>query len=752
MIANYYSYLQDVDFLKRLDKLLIKEKHLKITILDKYERAVDELTGYVKDGGSVSMDGSSAIRRTCSLTLVSNITSKEEFEKFKELISINKKIQMEVGIKNITKEYKEYDILWFPMGIFYIQNPSFNETVEGYSISLSLSDKMCLLNGESGGVIPADIELDRMETFIPELDEENNKTGKMILSYSAPIQIRQIIYELVNHMGGEQLPKIIVDIPDKTKVVKAVYGEDAISIYEGESAAVGLVNPTPDTAASKVFMNNMDVGFGLEPMVYPSDKEAFIATKGSSIVDNLNNLSQKLDNYEFFYDKNGNFIFQEIKNYLNTSESTYLLNKNSNTIDYLLGRDTINYSFDKYRNKSNYEFDDNSLIISCSNNPQYELIKNDFIIWGTNSAELPIRYHVTLDETPNLNDKKYEYYFLEMPMVAIDGIFNEDTSDIESYYTQTVVKLEPLSKEELNEMKQGLLGVFYYVTDEKEVYIYDGLDFVTLKASLGDSYSEEQYIVHEPKEAPFISKTDWRTQYFLDGVCLEADGIVPNDYYIELKQEWAKIIDVKKMFREGTAAPLELEDLLKTDLDVTNLQYFVDILDTSDKISEFNVSKIGKRTEIINESESGANCIFENDIPGYIYIETNIRNENKSSSAIISSLKNAISNYEQEIKTVIEMQYIPVLLTKDDYNKLITGGRLKSAYEVAKDAIYKGTGYNEKITLDTIPIYYLEPNTRITINNEKLGINGDYIINSVDIPLDAEGTMSLICSRALDKL
>jgi hypothetical protein len=54
--------------------------------------------------------------------------------------------------------------------------------------------------------------------------------------------------------------------------------------------------------------------------------------------------------------------------------------------------------------------------------------------------------------------------------------------------------------------------------------------------------------------------------------------------------------------------------------------------------------------------------------------------------------------------------------------------------------------------LTTIPIYYLEPNTRITVNDPVSGMKGDYIINSMTIPLDIGGTMTIQATRALEKL
>ena len=47
---------------------------------------------------------------------------------------------------------------------------------------------------------------------------------------------------------------------------------------------------------------------------------------------------------------------------------------------------------------------------------------------------------------------------------------------------------------------------------------------------------------------------------------------------------------------------------------------------------------------------------------------------------------------------------------------------------------------------------FLEPNIRITVRDSESGINGDYMINSISIPLDINGTMSLSCTRALEKI
>lgn len=76
-------------------------------------------------------------------------------------------------------------------------------------MSIQLKDKMCLLNGECGGVIPASVQFDKYETI-----DEN---GKYVIQRPT---IYQIITELVNHLGGEQLSKIIIaDVDTRIKQV-----------------------------------------------------------------------------------------------------------------------------------------------------------------------------------------------------------------------------------------------------------------------------------------------------------------------------------------------------------------------------------------------------------------------------------------------------------------------------------------------------------------------------------------------------
>ena len=114
-----------------------------------------------------------------------------------------------------------------------------------------------------------------------------------------------------------------------------------------------------------------------------------------------------MGNYEYFYDINGNFRFQEIKNYLNKSYSTFLIDE----------IDANNYLIDYAGEKAIYTFDNSNIVQSYSNAPQYQQIKNDFVVWGirksTTGVEIPIRYHLAIDKKPKVGNTYKVFFFID---------------------------------------------------------------------------------------------------------------------------------------------------------------------------------------------------------------------------------------------------------------------------------------------------------------------------------------------------
>lgn len=72
------SYLHDEDFLRQLDLYPHKVKYAKIISLTNDEQPLEEIQGKVTSG-SINIDGTAKVRRTCSLTLVSQDINVSDF-------------------------------------------------------------------------------------------------------------------------------------------------------------------------------------------------------------------------------------------------------------------------------------------------------------------------------------------------------------------------------------------------------------------------------------------------------------------------------------------------------------------------------------------------------------------------------------------------------------------------------------------------------------------------------------------------
>ena len=95
-----YIYLNDSDFLQEIDELPIKEQFVKITILDWNENHIQDIQGKVISG-NININGNSIIRRTCNLSMFVE-ESTLDYQNINQLISINKKVSIEIGFTNIT--------------------------------------------------------------------------------------------------------------------------------------------------------------------------------------------------------------------------------------------------------------------------------------------------------------------------------------------------------------------------------------------------------------------------------------------------------------------------------------------------------------------------------------------------------------------------------------------------------------------------------------------------------------------------
>ena len=133
-----------------------------------------------------------------------------------------------------------------------------------------------------------------------------------------------------------------------------------------------------------------DAGYRLVDFTYPGE---LILDAGDTVTDLLDKIIAVLGNYEYFYDLDGRFVFQEIKNYLNTGSPLDELSEE----DY-----TKSYNNAKFM----YSLTDLDTTTAITRNPNFDNIKNDFYVWGkrttSNDVEVDIRYHLAIDTKPDI--------------------------------------------------------------------------------------------------------------------------------------------------------------------------------------------------------------------------------------------------------------------------------------------------------------------------------------------------------------
>ena len=148
--------LLDKDFLRELDLNRNKVIYARLTSLDFDENPIEYIEGRIT-GGSINIDGTSVVRRTCNLTLISEEININDF-----YWGLNTKVNVEIGIQNIINpDYP--NIIWFKQGIYVITTFNTSIGTNQATISISGKDKGCMLNGDVAGNLPSSVDFGTIE-------------------------------------------------------------------------------------------------------------------------------------------------------------------------------------------------------------------------------------------------------------------------------------------------------------------------------------------------------------------------------------------------------------------------------------------------------------------------------------------------------------------------------------------------------------------------------------------------------------
>lgn len=159
------------------------------------------------------------------------------------------------------------------------------------------------------------------------------------------------------------------------------------------------------------------------------------------------------------------------------------------------------------------------------------------------------------------------------------------------------------------------------------------------------------------------------------------------------------------------------------------LNFWFDFLDCEGDLAQFAVPVVGDRSKVVNDTNVTA--IYFRETPNIIYTNST-----------------DYSNQLSELKT----GYTYIYLNPSMENLFTISAQRKSAKMRLDELLYQHSYCVENVSITTIPIYYLEPNTRIFVHDDKSKIDGEYIVSKFTIPLAYNGTMSITASKAVDRL
>ncbi len=704
------NYMFDLEFLKQLDYHRDKQIYVRITSLTNDEYPREEIIGRAT-GGSINIDGASAVRRSCSLSMLALNTDAIVTDTY---WCYDNKFKLEIGIKNlINSNYP--DIIWFSMGIYIITSFSKSKNTNSISISLSGKDKMCRLNGEVSGNIMMSNNFGVIDK-ITKVEEIDPDIGEVTIAYhttTSKLSIYMIIQNAVKEYGQERAENIIINDLDQygyelweyrgeqpmylfikpnynieqTAVLNMTFNGDTKTSYEYADAADGSGYASLnefETAGGKFYsMNVLDkdynsnatlINFGNQqcyiakieygetagyhqiPLVYNTD---LVLNAGETVTSLLDKLKNMLGDFEYFYDLEGRFVFQ--KKQLYNQELFSPIDGELVTPTHLAS-------------KYSYKFEDDSLFTAIAETSNINNLKNDFSVWGNHSSatgkDLPIHVRYAIHKKPER--------YCSLP-----------------YY------------------KDGNLKERSYLYTSQD---YDWRELIYRMAI--DFYRHNQdssYLIKLEELNPgFVKGKTGYEQYYSDMQAFWRQLYNPNPTEWEIDQ-YGEYYDINGSDGKGNDAYWNKKIHLNPD----QLNFWIDFVDVQGDLATYSINKIGARSKVVNESS--VKSIYYKETPEVLFIIS-----------------------PQEKLTNTHMAYMPIWVQDNMANLFYKSAQGASAISKVNELIYQYTSSVEGISLTSIPIYYLQPNTRIYVKDQ-----GDYSLDKITYSLTYNGTMSLTGNKII---
>lgn len=790
--------LLDNIFLEKLFTAYDREIYAKITALNFDELPTEEISGKVT-GGSINVDGTSACRRTCSLTLVANEVNINDY-----YWGLNTKFELQIGLTNRIDE-KYPDIIWFKEGIYLITTFSTALGTSNYTINIQGKDKMGLLDGTIGGTLTAlSYDFGR--------EDYTDENG---VSHRRKLPIRDIVTELIHEYAHEPWENIIVqDLDDfgvellqyrgtatnplylffniNSQEVEQMTLDGSFTVYKGRQISCTIsnienivfeVNDKGEEVKGKYYnlnelytvsnptafkLNRNDeeenyyiikittgqtCGYRMTDITYAGD---LIANVGETVVSVLDKICKMLGDFEYYYDTDGRFIFKRKNQYIYKSFNHHTTTESSQSY----------VENSAYISPTVWDFTGSTLVTSFNNTPNLSELKNDYSLWGTRKSltgnDLPVHLRYAIDKKPiYYKTLRGDAYGTTTFIDQIRDQITKEAHDEETINRRIEEKLKDIIIVDWREI------IYQMAIDYRRFNHCD--DFGLKVQEVNGKQFDGKYIYPRGVtgyEQYYIDMEGfWRQiycpQYDYTTITLSENQYVnakPGEYFVKYwNTDDENCYEARYLYKDITTADLTYNDIsngvlhtVSSPYNLTTTYYYKP--DPNEWINGWN--------PIVDNSPESLNFWFDflddgGDIERYGTSFVGDRPKAVNDSMIKSI-------YFRETPTLIFTDNIAKIDKKLGYSYLQYSPAMASLFTMSaqgKDAIdvlyehlYKNSYCIESVTVNALPIYHLEPNNMINILDTRAGINGTYVMTKFTLPLTYNGTMSITATKAVEEI
>lgn len=604
---------------------------------------------------------------------------------------LHNKFKLEVGLKNnINKEYD--DIIWFEQGLYVITQFNCNTVVNNYTVSISGKDKMCLLNGDVSGNLPHMVDFGIEEEY----DENGNTTYR-------EIPIIEIIREAVQNFGNELAQNIVInDIEDAGVEILEYRGDTPLYLLKNVEDDV-VVNMTPN--GSQVCYVN-----GQAKTLDSIEK-----------YDNFCNLNPDIE-----------YVPDQVKISTEPNAKTYTVAKieYGSIPGYRLT--DLTYAGDLIANVGESLTSVLDKIKNMLGNFEYFYdLKGRFVFqMKKNYVDVPLQATAEYDELRPENMLNLNSPLINLLDNRLITSFqnNIDFNNLKNDYAVWGVRKTPSGIDVPIHMRFAI-----DIKPEQYTVIRPGDNF-------NKTYNSQDY---DWRELIYQMAKDYRKCYHDDDFLIRLAQANPQyptgktgyeQYYVDMEGFWRELYNPFEIEEDNKRNPLEIynpEDYNSNnhwakilEENPENLNFWFDFLQGD--LEHFSVQTVGRRPKAINDNNIKA--IYYREIPLVLFTT------------------------EKDEQYKLQTGYTYIQLQPQMQSLFTISSIGKSAFDQVNTFLYQYSYCAENVTVNMVPIYYLEPNTRIYIRDEKSNIDGEYNVTRMTIPLTFNGLMSVNGTKAVKNI